>query len=208
MDKRIILVFIALLLLFICVGCGEQNNNGSDQQISEEKEYDSSQTTNGQAIDAKEPLDIIHVFFERYYGAYASLQSPDFTDIVEVNDDTYVFIKLLDYKIEFYRKFGDRSDIKIDVTIDSSEQQDTKILCEVYVKYEYRSHVGLMFNVELEKRDDLYMITKIQRLDTEYEEVVFSVEKVLEDNPELTYMQAVDKYFIDRTNREKNEDLQ
>lgn len=201
MYKRIILVFIALLLLFVCVGCVQKNNSGSDQQISEKD----SQTTIGQAIDAKEPLDIIQEFFERYYGAYASLQSPDFTDIVELNDDTYVFIKLLDYKIEFYKKSASKSDIKIDVTINSFEEQDTKVLCEVYVKYEYRSHVGLMFDVELEKRDDLYMITKIQRLDNEYEEVVFSVEKVLEDNPELTYMQAVDKYFTDRTNREINE---
>lgn len=184
-TTRVLLIVILVLSLLVSTGYAQTN----DDNFNVDEKVES----------------LIKEFFIKYYSAYSDLTQPDLTGMVEYNDDTYAFIKFLEYKIAFYKGFDHKySDIKVDLTINNYEQKAEKVICNVYMQLEHQynkdskgllSHVGHEFDIELKKIKGNYKITKILRLDHEYKWRVSCIAEVQKHNPKSTYMQAVDEYF-------------
>lgn len=141
-------------------------------------------------------------FFTKYYESLETLMAPDYTEDIEVNDSTYIFLRLLDNKIAYMEKFGQKySDIQVDINILDIIDFRNDIHCDVYVKAKYHLNwdspgdlagEGQRLYISMKKSVSEFIITSITSNSLEYIDRKYYIYQMLKKNKEMTFRDAVD----------------
>lgn len=144
-------------------------------------------------------------FFTKYYEALGALVVPDYTGDIEVNDSTYIFLRLLDNRIDYMKEFDQEySDIQVDVKMLDIIEFRKDIHCDVYVKAKYHlswdspgdlSGEGHRYYVSMKKNVSEFMVTGITSNSVEYIDRKFYIYQLLKQNKDMTFREAVDVLY-------------
>lgn len=154
-------------------------------------------------IDSKEEVrKVINQFFNNSLESYKSLKLMDFNNIIEDNDNTYLFKKLIETQIEFYKVTNSGYswyDYNIEHRSISLSNLKAEVTLNMHLKFQYRhsrdnieSASSTKYKFVLKKSNNKWVISDISTDLLEFRLFKKSVEDTMIDNPNLSIRNAID----------------
>jgi hypothetical protein len=154
------------------------------------------------------PNDVIQNFFLQYYHAYCTHASPDFSSMVDKNQDTILFLLQLDYRLALFDTFNDQYDaIKIQFDYYAAQFTPPELTTSVYVTATYHYHrdppnvnsrCGTLVHLTLEPQNGTWMIIAIHPEDSEYDLFQSAITEQYALCDTLSTIESVEHYITHR----------